>query len=72
MNSDDKTATISVLVALAVVTISCLCFPKAVVPFERALLGDSYARLLHPIGLRALGALFAVLFCVVLFGMLKS
>ena len=60
------------LIMLGASAIACLFFPRAVVKLYRTLFGESYARLLHPIGLRALGLLCAILFCAVLFGILTE
>jgi hypothetical protein len=50
----------------------CVCFPNALIGCYRAIIGDSYARLLNPIGLRALGVLFAILFGAILYGLLSK
>ena len=60
------------LVLLGAVSVVCLFFPKALAKLYRAVVGESYARLLNPISVRALGVLFAILFDAVLFGMLQQ
>jgi hypothetical protein len=72
MSSDYGPETTAVIIVLSVVAIACLFFPRALVRVYEALLGESYARLLHPIALPALGVILAVLFCFMFFGMLHK
>jgi hypothetical protein len=63
---------VATLLILGGTGIVWLLFPNALIGCYRAIIGDSYARLLNPIGLRALGVLFAILFGAILYGLLSK